>query len=160
MRSRFSIVAAGLAGLACSSPALAQYIVADPQIVAIVMQDAGYRAEIEYLSNGDPYIQSTSGGYPFRVFFFGCDAGPPGCDTVQFFAGFRTENSPSLDDMNAYARDNRWGRIYIDVEDDPVIEMDIDLEDGGMSPELFKDNLEYWEFVMARFAEFSFAQDQ
>lgn len=159
MRKALFILAASLAIFSASSPATAQNVVADPAMIAKVMRDAGYRAEVEKASDGSPHIQSSSGGYPFRLFFFGCDADFSNCDTVQLFAGFRTERSPSLEQMNAFARDNRWGRVYIDQEDDPVIEMDIDLEDGGMSAALFRDNLEYWDAIMGKFARFAFEQD-
>jgi hypothetical protein len=160
MRNRIVAVAAGFMALAVSSQASAQQVTADPKIVARVMQDAGYKASIEKLDDGESFSQSSSGGYPFRVFFFGCDNDTPGCDTVQMFAGFRTDTSPTLKDMNAYNRDYRWGRVYIDSDDDPVIEMDIDLEDGGMSAALFKDNLEYWDYIMSKFAEFALSKDQ
>ena len=153
---RYKVVFA-LGLLASSVPAqtAGKNVTADPATVAAAMQTAGYQAKIEHLSNGLPYIQSGSGGYPFRVFFLGCDKGGKACKTVQLFAGFATGKSPSLEKMNAYQRDNRWGRVYIDEEDDPVIEMDIDLEAGGMSEELFKDNLQYWEYVMGNFATFA-----
>lgn len=159
MRNALFILTAGLMVFAASSPAAAQNVIADPAMIAKVMRDAGYRAEVENASDGAPYIQSSSGGYPFRLFFFGCEADFSDCDTVQLYAGFRTDRSPSLEEMNAFTRDNRWGRVYIDHEDDPVIEMDIDLEDGGMSAELFKDNLEYWDTIMGKFASFAFSKD-
>lgn len=159
MRNTVFTLAAGLVVLAASSPAAAQNVVADPAMIAKVMRDAGYRAEIEKASDGSPFIQSSSGGYPFRLFFFGCEDDFTDCDTVQLFAGFKSDRSPSLQEMNTYSRDNRWGRVYIDEEDDPVIEMDIDLEDGGMSAELFKDNLEYWDTIMGKFAGFAFSKD-
>lgn len=160
MRNRILVFAAGTLAFAASSQASAETVTADPTIIVRVMQDAGYKASIEKLEGGESYIQSATSGYPFRVFFFGCDNDTPGCDTIQLFAGFRSENSPTLQEMNAYTRDNRWGRVYIDDEDDPVIEMDIDLEDGGMSDALFKDNLEYWDYIMSKFAEFAFSKDQ
>jgi hypothetical protein len=160
MRNRIVLLAAGFFAFTASTQAAAETVTADPKIIARVMQNAGYKASIEKLEDGQSYVQSSSSGYPFRVFFFGCDNDTPGCDTVQLFAGFRTDKSPTLREMNDYTRDYRWGRVYIDEEDDPVIEMDIDLEDGGMSDALFKDNLEYWDYVMSKFAEFAFSKDQ
>lgn len=61
--------------------------------------------------------------------------------------------------MNSYAAENRFGRIYLDKDRDPVIEMDVDLEAGGMSKELFMDNLAYWEAIMVGFAEFAYSKD-
>ena len=147
--------------LALGLPAVAEAknVVADPETIAAAMRDAGFRAEIDKLSDGSPFVQSSSGGLPFRVFFYGCNDAHTECKTMQLYAGFLTKKSPTLEEMNEYIRDNRFGRVYIDSEDDPVIEMDIDLEKGGMSPELFKDNLEYWEYVMGQFAKFSFGKD-
>jgi hypothetical protein len=155
MRYQIAFIAAGLLIAAAPVQAAGKNITADPTLVAQTMRTAGFQAGIEKLSNGLPYIQSSSGGYPFRVFFMGCDDSGKACKTVQFFAGFVTKKSPSLTQMNTYTRENRWGRIYIDEEDDPVIEMDVDLEVGGMTPELFKDNLEYWTSVMGSFATFA-----
>lgn len=155
---RFFAALAALPLLTMEVPAYAQ-IVADPEMVANVMRDAGYRAEVDELESGTPFIQSSSGGLPFRVFFYGCDDGGQNCKTIQLYAGFITDNSPTLTEMNAYNRDNRFGRVYIDNEDDPVIEMDIDLEDGGMSAALLEDNLEYWAYIMGRFSEFAFSKD-
>lgn len=153
---RFKVIMLAAAGLAMTYPAqaAAKNVTAEANIVAQTMQSAGYQTSIEKLSNGLPFIQSGAGGYPFRVFFLGCDSDGKGCKWVQFFAGFRSDKSPTLEQMNAYARENPWGRIYIDEEDDPVIELDVDLEAGGMSPELFADNVAYWQSAMGRFAKF------
>ena len=45
----------------------------------------------------------------------------------------------------------RFGRAYLDKESDPILEMDVDLDDGGLSPDLFVDNLEFWTSVMPKF---------
>ncbi len=148
--------AAVLATLAV--PATAQNVVADHEQIASVMQEAGYKATLN--GEGDSrYLRSSSGGYKFSALFYGCDDDGANCKTIQFYAGFTPKTKPSLQSMNDYAAKNRWGRIYLDSDGDPVIEMDIDLEDGGMSPELFKDNLEYWDTIMGVFAKFVFAND-
>jgi hypothetical protein len=41
--------------------------------------------------------------------------------------------------MNLYAARTRWGLSYLDHEGAPTIEMDLDLENGGLSEELFID---------------------
>lgn len=159
MRCNLIMLAAATLTLIQPAQAAAKNVTAEAAIVAQTMQAAGYQASIEKLSNGLPFIQSGAGGYPFRVFFLGCDSDGKDCKWVQFFAGFRSDKSPSLEQMNAYARDNPWGRIYIDEEDDPVIELDVDLEAGGMSPELFIDNVAYWQSAMGRFAKFVYEND-
>jgi hypothetical protein len=67
-----------------------------------------------------------------------------------FYAWF-DRDAPSFEDMNTYSSQRRWGRFYIDAEGDPTIEFDLDLEDGGISPALFVDNLEYWDGILADF---------
>ena len=148
--------AAGAAMLATvSAPAFAQNVEANYSEVVDALQSAGYKAKVEG-TGSDRFVSSASAGYTFGVFFFGCDDGGNACKTVQFYAGFSPDKKPSLTQMNQYAATRRWGRIYIDDEGDPVIEMDVDLEDGGMSKELFVDNIEYWETVMNAFAVWVF----
>ena len=147
--------AATAAAMLVSAPAFAQNIVADHAQVQSALQDAGFRAEIEG-EGADRFISSGSSGYNFGVFFYGCNDAGEECKTVQFYAAFTPTKKPTLKQMNEYAMNHRWGRVYIDAEGDPVIEMDVDLEDGGMSPELFKDNIEYWAAVMNAYAEWVF----
>lgn len=153
MYDRMLALAIGTAVLAAPSPALAQNVVADPEIVAAAMEDVSLDARIGHLPNGLPFIESSIGEIPFRVFFLGCTQATD-CKWVQFWAAFKGDGSPSLEAMNAYARDNPWGRIYIDEQDDPAIEMDVDLEVGGMSRDLFQDNLAYWAYALGEYAKF------
>lgn len=152
-RSAVVAAAVGIAGV----PASAQNVVADADQIAGLLQKAGYKAELRTDKEGDPYISSGSGGYSFALFFFGCEGGST-CKTVQFYAGFDTARRPDLVKMNNYARTKRWGRIYVDGSDDPAIEMDLDLEDGGMSEALFMDNFEYWNSIMHAFGEWVFEE--
>ncbi|MDB5673507.1 MAG: YbjN protein, partial [Sphingomonas bacterium] len=36
-------------------------------------------------------------------------------------------------------------------EHDPILEMDVDLDDGGVSPALFIDNIEFWTSILGKF---------
>lgn len=146
-------VAASLA-----TPSAAANVIADVDQVAAALKRGGYTVEIKETKDGR-FIRSTRGkeNYEFSVFFYGCDANTTrNCKSVQLYAGFSPKTKPTLEALNAYASDNRWGRIYRDDDGDPVVEMDIDLEKGGMSEALFLDNLEYFEAVMDRFGEFVF----
>ncbi|HET9459122.1 MAG TPA: YbjN domain-containing protein [Sphingomicrobium sp.] len=150
MRTPILAVAIGLLG---ASPALAQQVTAkDPQSIARALLASGYQAEIKKDGEGDPMIMSASSGTRFGVFFYNC-TNHANCATVQFHAGFDTDpgKAPSLEKINAWNRTQRFGRAYLDNEGDPVIEMDIDLDDGGMSQALFLDNLEFWVSVLAQF---------
>jgi hypothetical protein len=122
------------------------------------MKRNGYSVEVVTDKDGK-HIAASRGKdtYAFRLFLYGCDEGTmTNCKTVQFYSGFSPKVKPTLDAMNAYARENRWGRIYLDKVGDPVIEMDVDLEKGGMSEALFLDNVEYFEAINGAFGEFAF----
>lgn len=150
---------AGLAALAAfaatlvATPAMATVTAADPALVARAMVKMGYRAELGKDESGDPYITSASSGSTFLVFFFGCKKGV-NCTTVQFFAGFDKPSNASLAAMNQWNRDNRFGRGYLADNGSARLEMDLDLDDGGMSDLLFADNVEFWVAIMAKFEKY------
>ena len=124
----------------------------NPEGIAALLQSEGYAAKIEKTADGEPVIRSKSSGSNFAVYFYNCKDGKD-CATVQFSAGYdtSTDKQPSLAKINEWNRDKRFGNAYLDEENDPIIEMDVDLDDGGMSRALFVDNFEFWTSVMAEF---------
>ncbi len=145
--------------IAPSAALAAKNVTADIDQIAGVLRDAGYQAEI-HEAGGERAIRSSAGGYRFVVLVFGCDDNQQNCKSTQFYAGFTPDKAPTLQAMNDYAATHRFGRIYIDDDGDPVIEMDVDLEAGGMSEALFKDNIAYWSSVMGGFAQWVNEQDE
>lgn len=142
---------AALALSALSAPAFAAPVTAaNPQSVAKALQDAGYRAEMSKDDSGDPMIKSTSSGTNFLVLFYGCKDNK-NCATVQFFAGYTDAKHASLSALNEWNAKNRFGRAYLTDTGSVRLEMDVDLDDGGMSELLFQDNVEFWVAIMASF---------
>lgn len=143
-----------MAAFAFPATAQAQMVKAqDPKSLVSALQSAGYKAELTTDTGGDPMIRSSSGGTSFALFFYGCTENTD-CATVQFYAGFSEPSNASLRSMNDWNRDNRFGRAYIADDGSARVEMDLDLDDGGISRELFVDNLEFWEIVMSKFEEY------
>ena len=143
--------AALLLAAVTAAPASAQMVRAqDPQSVVRAMQAKGFVAELGTDRLGDPMIRSASSGTNFQVFFYNC-ADRKECATIQFNVGFDLKESPSLETINEWNRTQRFGRAFLDKERDPALQMDVDLDDGGVSQELFADNLEFWTSVLARF---------
>lgn len=141
---------AALVALAIGGAAQAEAVSAtNPQSVATAMQNAGYKATLTKDNTGDPLINSSSGGSNFSVFFFGCTKNVD-CRTIQFFAGY-TDRKPTLSQMNDWNSKKRFARGYIADSGAARVEMDVDLDDGGMSTKLFEDNLEFWVSIMAAF---------
>jgi hypothetical protein len=134
------------------APAMAQNIgFASPQAIAKVLRDKGYQAEIQ-TSGETPVIRSAAGGAKFAVLFMNCTKGAA-CTTIQFYAGFTSEGSVPMAKMNEWNKTKRFARGYLDSDNDPVVEMDLDLDAGGMSQALFTDNFEVWTSLLASFQE-------
>jgi hypothetical protein len=140
-----------IAAGALAMPAQAQMVSAGkPDTLVKALQGAGYSAKLDKDSSGDPMIVSAVNGHPFRVIFYGCKANRD-CATITFAAGFDKKSATSLASINDWNRKNRFGRAYLDDEGDPILGMDVDLDDGGLSSALFTDNLEFWTAVTGAF---------
>ncbi len=132
-----------------SVPAAAQ-ATANPATIAAALQRAGLPAKINTPTDGSPpYIESSKDGTTFAVFMLNCQSGR-NCTTIQFFAGF-PDNRANPDSMNVWNRENRFGRGYISDKGSARIEMDVDMDAGGMSQPLLDDNVSVWTAAMAKF---------
>lgn len=151
MRKIVALVVFVLASLMVGGVAQAQMVTAkDPSSIVKVLQKNGYRAELTKDDSGDPMIRSASSGTNFLILFYGCTANKD-CATIQFTSGFTSYKNATVASINAWNTKNRWGRAYINEKGAARLEMDVDLDDGGMSTLLFEDNLEYWVAVAANF---------
>jgi hypothetical protein len=119
--------------------------------VADVLQAEGYKAEIGVDGVGDPKITSAAEGKTFIVLFYGCKEGR--CVAYQMHAGFDVATSPGLAKINEWNRKNRFGRAFLDTEDDPIVEMDVDTE-KGFTTEAISNNLATWLAVLSNFVKF------
>ncbi len=145
-----------LAALAASwaLPAQAQMVRAqDPDSLVQALQEGGYAARLGTDKVGDPMITSGVGGTTFQIFFYNCTDNRE-CATVQFHSGYALDETISLERINEWNSSERFGRAYLDDEDDPILEMDVDLDDGGVSRLLFIDNIEFWQSVLGKFERF------
>ena len=146
-------MAIGLALLAAaiSFPARAESVRAqDPGSLVRALQGGGYQAKLGVDKVGDPMITSGFGGTTFQIFFYNCTIHKE-CATVQFHSGYDFTTPLPLETINEWNRSQRFGSAHLDKENDPILEMDVDLDDGGLSPLLFIDNLEFWTSALGRF---------
>jgi len=136
---------------ALSAPASAEQVLAEHQAVVALLQAKGYKAELIKGKDAD-YVRTADSGVPVTVFFFNCTKGKTGCTTIQFYAGF-SDVDTNLEKINAWNSGQRWGRAYIDKDNDPVMEMDVDMDFGGISRDLFYDNLATFLTLVPRFRD-------
>jgi hypothetical protein len=149
MNSKWLLVAAAIG--AWSVPAQAEQVRAqDPGSVVRAIEAAGHEATLTTDKVGDPMIKTSIAGTTFQVFFYNC-TNHTECATVQFHSGYSLNNKPSLEHINEWNTSQRFGRAFLDKEGDPILEMDVDLDDGGLSVLLFQDNLEFWDSVLGKF---------
>ncbi len=140
--------------LALPFPALAENIIAsDPEALADYMRSIGYRAELTTDDEGDPKIKSATGGANFSIYFYGCERNKQ-CDSIQLSSGFDLDNGSSLNAVNSWNSKKRYGKAYLDDENDPYVEYDINLANGGVSQENFRDTLELWDRVLTDFRSY------
>jgi hypothetical protein len=151
MRLLATALAVGALGLAV--PAQAEQVRAqDPESLVTALRNAGYAAKLGTDKVGDPMITSGINGTTFQIFFYNCTDHVE-CATVQFHSGYDLTSSPTLASLNEWNRAQRFGRAYLDKENDPILEMDVDLDDGGLAPALFIDNIEFWASILGKFEQ-------
>jgi hypothetical protein len=149
MKSKWLAIAA-FAG-AWALPAHAQMVRGqDPGTLVRALQKGGYAAKLGTDKVGDPMITSGVNGTTFQIFFYNCTANK-NCATVQFHSGYDLTTKVELERINEWNRSQRFGRAFLDKEDDPILEMDVDLDDGGLSSALFIDNIEFWASILGNF---------
>ena len=147
--ARTVIVATVLAVL--SAPTLAQELVDGGDVDAILeIAKAHGEAVLEIQTDGDPRISGRINGLGYQLFFMNCTAGKD-CEDLNFYAGF-AELKPTVDAINDWNRNKRFGNAYLDSDLDAVIEFDVNLEFG-----VSRDNLDaafgLWELLLQQYAE-------
>lgn len=148
-----SLLAAALLALS-TLPAAAQNLIDanNERAVATFIQDQGYRAKLEYLDDGDPVIRSNSSGTNFSIYFFDCDRGT-NCKTIQFFVSYDLNDGMTYEKVNEWNRGWRFGKVYLDDENDPFMELDVNIE-YGVTHENLADTIDWWLVAMGNFEEF------
>jgi hypothetical protein len=133
-----------------SGPALSQNLVdaTQPQRVLEVAKGFG-SATLEKDSKGDPKITGRIDGTAYTVFFYGC-VNNKDCDNIQFYSAWNASGKYSLRQINEWNRTKRWGKAYLDNDDDPVLEMEANL-DFGVSTKNLEDTFDWWKVTLKTF---------
>jgi len=148
---RQTLFALGLSALAV--PAAAEVYPNDVQSIMRVFQSEGYLVSQSLDSVGDPMLDGKIDGTPYRVLFYGCGDTHDACTTIQFKAGYDLTSGMSLVRANAWNRDKRFGKVYLDDEMDPFIEYNLNLY-GGVTDANFADTIDWWRVVMGEFEDY------
>ncbi len=137
--------------LALGSTVVAQTLIEASDVDAIANIARGYgSATVQVDSIGDPQIVGRIDGVQYTVNFYGCTNGQ-NCTTLQFRAAWTNPGGVTFDDMNRWNQDKRFGKAYLDQDNDPIIEWDVNLF-GGVSTRNLDDTFDWWKLVLDNFA--------
>jgi hypothetical protein len=147
-----SLVLGGTLALSAALSAQAQTTIDGSQVEEIINIARGYgSATLETQSNGDPKISGKIEGVTYQVFFMNCTENA-NCEDLNFYAGF-LDNKQTLDAINAWNRDKRFGKAYLDTDLDAVIEFDVNLE-HGVSQKNLDAAFELWSLVLDQYTTY------
>lgn len=122
----------------------------DPEALRQIAEQFG-AARLDRDSYGDPLIIGMMAGINYIVEFYGCDNGR-NCKELLFRAAFQSDAMTTAE-MAAWNRDSHFGKVYIDAEGDPAIEMDVILT-GGVSEANMIDTFDLWSQALAEFVRY------
>lgn len=138
--------------MASALSAQAQTVLDGNSVDEILNIAKGYgAATLEKQSSGDPQISGKINGVSYQVFFMNCTDNKD-CEDLNFYAGF-LDNKPTLEHINEWNRDKRFGKAYLDSDLDAVVEFDLNLEKGVTS-----DNLDaafsLWSLILDQYTTY------
>jgi len=116
------------------------------------LRDQGMEAQITNDGAGHTIVSSKLGGTKFGVYMFDCNDKKQ-CGSIQFAAGWPTNNKIQVTKVNEWNRKKRWARAYLDESGGMWLESDIDLTPGG-TYELLNDYFATWKKSVEGFKEF------
>ncbi|MDJ0822464.1 MAG: YbjN domain-containing protein [Paracoccaceae bacterium] len=137
---------------ALAAPAFAEVDGTDPAAMVAVMQSEGYPATLSTDSTGDPMITSKMEGIEYSIFFYGCTDGQA-CSSIKFSTAFNLQDGMTLQAVNRWHKENRFGTVHLDDEMDPFIDMDVNVA-FGVSDANFADTVDWWRVVLSGFKDF------
>lgn len=139
-----------LALVVLSSPAFASVSVSDVQSL---LSERGARVELTERRAGDPYLDVTSGGLYWRLYFVDCGTTmPQTCTSMTMEASFSHVARKSLDVANDWNASRRFTRAFLDRNGDPNLATDFTLIDA--SRDAVGVSLARWTSDIKRFQDF------
>ncbi len=109
--------------------------------VAAWLKGQGYAGTVkpDDTTPGDFIVSSVVDGISYDIYFYSCDgtgAGGRRCTSLQYAAGWTAPTKLTADMANAWDRDKRFVRAYMDKKGDAWGEYDVDISPGGTYEQL------------------------
>lgn len=147
MAAAAALLATAFAGAATAETTLLS--AANPAALVSIIQALGFQAQLDKDNVGDPLIRSSSSGVNFNIYFYGCKKNKQ-CQSLQFLAGYDLGEGTTLPALNEWNKEKRFASAYLDAENDPFLQMDLNTE-GGMTQENFEKTFGLWQSLKGEF---------
>jgi hypothetical protein len=132
-------------------PARADVDGSDPSDMVRLLREAGYVVTLGRDSVGDPKIDGRLSRTDWTLLFYNCTEGAD-CRDVQFSDGYDLPDGISFSKVNEWNRTKRFGQAFTDAENDPYVQLPVNLF-GGVSDENFLDTVDWWRIVVQEFED-------
>lgn len=130
----------------------ALYRTLSPEDLRKLLHGWGYRAEIGTTVSGNPVVRSGAGGFKFHILFAWPAKDGPLYGCLNFVTVFVARPGLSYPVINEISRSSRFARLYLDEENDLILERDIPLT-GGVSIGHIQECLLDWICMMESVAK-------
>jgi hypothetical protein len=141
-----------LVAFCVAAPSSAQTLIDATSPEAILDVVRGYGGgTLEKAGDGDPMIRGRINGDAYVLYFYGCKEGAE-CRSVQFSAAWENPGQVGLAEVNDWNARKRFSKVFLDDENDPVLEMDVNL-DFGVTRQNFDDWVDYWQVSLQTFTQ-------
>jgi hypothetical protein len=118
---------------------------AEPEKILEIARGFG-SAELTTDSSGDPQIDGRMEGKRYSVMFYGCEEGRD-CRSILFWTYLTVDDPDLVRSADAWNRDNRFAKVYVDNDGDLSVEMDVNLF-GGVTVANLDDTFDWWRVII------------
>ncbi|MCI2399759.1 YbjN domain-containing protein [Aliiroseovarius subalbicans] len=129
-----------------------QVLASNPQSIMDFFFEQGIPAQLGTDSYNDPMIDYRYEGEAYSLFFYGCTDGAR-CDSVQFKTGHRVGGKVTLDSVNAWNAEYRFGDAYLTDNGDTNLTYDILTGAEGLSTADFSEVFGQWISMVEDFED-------
>lgn len=119
--------------------------------VADWLRGRGMTANVHNDDRGERIISSNIAGVNFDVYFYACNQDR--CASIQYAAGWTPLAQGTQANINAWNKDKRYVRAYLDNSNNVWGEYDIDVSPGG-TWEQMDASMERWKSQIAQFKSY------
>lgn len=141
---------------ATPQPAQAQLLVdaTNPDAVAEVLREMGYRALVEqHSSTGNPVIRTAAEGVNYSIYFYGC-VEMKDCRSIQYFVSLKLTSPPGQAKINEWNANRTIGQAYSFDESSVALKQFYPMA-GGVSREALQAGSSLWIRAMGEYLTFT-----